>query len=177
MKKIGTLYLDMDGVIADFFPELVNFYKAKFPHIQHWKDIPSTEDIVKGLSGTDFFYRLPIFPTTKKLLKLIHEMTKGNWSILSTPLKGDERNSIYWKNRWLDKLLEDKELIGVKPQTRNYSHHKFLYAKTHSLPNLLIDDRPQNIEWFIEKGGKGIRYQANESKWNKLITKLEKEIV
>ena len=177
MKKIGTVYLDMDGVLADFFPELVNFYKAKFPHIQHWKDIPSSEDTVRGLSGTDFFYRLPIFPTTKKLLKLVHEMTEGSWSILSTPLRGDERNSSYWKNRWLDKLLEDEELQGVKPQTRIYSHHKFLYAKAHSLPNLLIDDRPQNVDDFIKSGGVGIRYQANESKWSKLITKLEKEIM
>jgi hypothetical protein len=34
--------------------------------------------------------------------------------------------------------------------------------KQTGLPNILIDDRPKNLEKWIAKGGFGIRYQANE---------------
>ena len=114
----------MDGVLANFFKALARLYG-----FQHWKDIPSSEDTVKRLSGTDFFYTLEPFETTKQLLYDVHRLTDGQWAILSTPLRGDERNSAYWKNRWLDKILDDKDLIGVYPKSRHYSHHKFLYAK------------------------------------------------
>lgn len=171
--RIGLVYIDMDGVLANFFKALARLYG-----FQHWKDIPSSEDTVKRLSGTDFFYTLEPFETTKQLLYDVHRLTDGQWAILSTPLRGDERNSAYWKNRWLDKILDDKDLIGVYPKSRHYSHHKFLYAKNvYKKPNLLVDDRPHNLTKFIEQGGIGIRYQADESSYDKLITKLEKELL
>ena len=179
MIKIGMVYIDMDGVLANFFQKLAKLYG-----MHHWKDIPSEEDTVKRLSGTDFFNTLEPFPTTHQLLRDVHWLTEGNWSILSTPLKGDEQNSIYWKNRWLDRILdqvnEPLSIKGVQPLCRFYSHHKHQFAKEKRLlkdvPNLLIDDRPDNIKAFIQQGGVGLRYQADESNYKELITKLGKEL-
>jgi hypothetical protein len=37
-----------------------------------------------------------------------------------------------------------------------------------------VDDRPQNLKLFIEKGqGLGIRYQNNESSYKKFIKKID----
>ena len=169
--RIGMVYVDLDGVLANFFKALAELYGKR-----HWKEIPKEEDTVKRLSGTDFFNTLEPFPTTTTLIKDIHRLTKGSWSILSTPLRGDERNSIYWKNRWLDRILESEDLEGVQPKQRFYSNTKHLYAKANDVPNLLVDDRPHNLRAFEQQGGVGLRYQADESNYDKLITKLEKEL-
>ena len=54
MKKLNTkIYLDMDGVIADFFKALEKRYNVK-----HWKEV-DMEQSVSDLKGTDFFGHIP----------------------------------------------------------------------------------------------------------------------
>lgn len=174
--KPNWTYVDMDGVIADFFKLLALEFG-----VNHWKDIPSQESVIERLKGTDFFSRIPIFPTTVKFLHMIERYTKGRWSILSTPLKGDEENSIKNKDIWLDNLFRyafDKDFN----KKRFYSAHKWKWATLYGeRQNLLIDDRPTNLELFAKpplengvqpKGGLTIRYQANESKMDNLENKL-----
>ena len=181
MKKPNWTYLDMDGVIADFFKLLALEWG-----VNHWKDIPKQEDVIERLKGTDFFSRIPIFPTTVKFLHMIERYTKGRWTILSTPLKGDEENSIKNKDIWLDNLFRyafDKDFN----KERFYSDRKWRWATaitniergrtyyqqgSYGNQNLLIDDRPTNLEEFKEHGGLTIRYQANESKLDNLENKL-----
>jgi len=172
MKKVNWTYVDMDGVIADFFKALALEFG-----VNHWKDIPTQEDVIERLKGTDFFSRIPIFPTTTKFLRMVERHTKGRWSILSTPLKGDEENSSKHKDIWLDNLFGyvfDNDFDKM----RFYSDKKWMWATdTGELysgkPNLLIDDRPTNLEEFKEHGGLTIRYQANESKLDKFENKLK----
>ena len=171
MKKPHTTYIDMDGVIADFFPFLALAFG-----VNHWKDIPTQEEVIERLKGTDFFSRIPIFPTTIKFLHMIERYTKGHWAILSTPLKGDEENSIKNKNIWLDNLFK-YAFDSAFNKKRFYSAHKWKFATLDiygEKPTLLIDDRPTNLEEFKEKGGLTIRYQANESKLDELENKLIK---
>jgi len=40
-------------------------------------------------------------------------------------------------------------------------------------PNVLVDDKPSNIDRWIKKGGIGVLYQANEDSVEELIKKLE----
>ncbi len=156
------LYLDMDGVIADFYTLLSEWFK-----VDHWKEIKTREEILERLKGSSFFSEIPVFDNTYLILDIVDYYSKGNWSILSTPLEGDFDNSVKHKNIWLDKVLGQ---AGIEPKNRFYSHKKELYA----LPNtVLIDDRPQNINDFIKAGGLGIRFQANESYISKLVQKLE----
>ena len=165
-------YVDMDGVIADFFKALALEFG-----VNHWKDIPTQEDVIKRLSGTDFFSRIPIFPTTIKFLHMIERYTKGRWAILSTPLKGDEENSSKHKDIWLDNLF-GYAFNNDFDKKRFYSAYKWKWATTIDWKegrkhNLLIDDRPTNLEEFKNKGGLTIRYQANESKLDKFEQKLK----
>jgi len=167
ITKPNHTYIDMDGVLTPFFEGLA----AEFG-VQHWKDIPTQEDVIERLTGTDFFSRLGIFPTTVRFLHMIEKYTKGRWSILSTPLKGDEENSIKHKNIWLDNVFSyafDNDFN----KKRFYSDHKEKWATLYGeRQNLLVDDRPTNTKAFIAAGGLAIRYQANESKLSNLENKL-----
>ena len=165
-------YVDMDGVIADFFKALALEFG-----VNHWKDIPTQEDVIERLTGTDFFSRIPIFPTTIKFLHMVERYTKGRWAILSTPLKGDEENSSKHKDIWLDNLF-GYAFDNDFDKKRFYSAYKWKWATTIDWKegrkqNLLIDDRPTNLEEFKAKGGLTIRYQANESKLDKFEQKLK----
>ena len=172
MIKPNWTYVDMDGVIADFFKALALEFG-----VNHWKDIPTQEDVIERLSGTDFFSRIPIFPTTIKFLHMVERYTKGRWSILSTPLKGDEENSSKHKDIWLDNLF-GYAFDNDFNKKRFYSDKKWMWATdtgeiSSGWANLLIDDRPTNLEEFKQHGGFTIRYQANESKLDKFEQKLK----
>jgi len=51
-----TIFLDMDGVIADFFGAF-----AKKNNVSHWKSIKQKEKALADLVGTDWFNQLPTF--------------------------------------------------------------------------------------------------------------------
>tara|TARA_R110001606_G_C15162442_1_gene627163 strand:- start:453 stop:785 length:333 start_codon:yes stop_codon:yes gene_type:complete len=103
---------------------------------------------------------------------MIERYTKGRWAILSTPLKGDEQNSSKHKDIWLDNLF-GYAFDNDFNKKRFYSAHKWKWATLYGeSQNLLIDDRPINLEEFKNKGGLTIRYQANESKIDAFENKL-----
>ena len=39
---------------------------------------------------------------------------------------------------------------------------KYAWSVLDGMPNILIDDKPENIKRWQDKGGIGIRYQANQ---------------
>ena len=157
-----TIYVDMDGVIADFFTELAKHYK-----VNHWKDLPDRNESVKGLAGTDFFGRLPKFETSDDLILFINGITNGQWSILSSPLRGDHDNSGFWKRHWLKKH-------NYNPIDAIFTSRKESYArnKEYKTPNILIDDKSENINRWVNAGGIGILYQANENSLEELKIKV-----
>lgn len=155
-----TVYVDMDGVIADFFTEL-----ARTHGVKHWKDIPNKEESILALGGTDFFGRLPKFPTSDELIRFVDDATDGEWCILSAPLRGDYDNSSMWKRVWLDKN-------NYYPSEAIFTSGKQKYATENGQPNILIDDKPENIEAWIKNGGIGIRYQATEDSLDDLKRKV-----
>ena len=156
-----TIYVDMDGVIADFFNEF-----AKVCEVNHWKEIPDKETSLKALAGTDFFGRLPKFDTADDLIDYVDVLTAGTWCILSSPLRGDHENSAVWKRVW----LKDN---NYKPAEAIFTSRKESYATTKDgTPNILIDDRVENINRWVEAGGIGICYQANESDYDDLLEEV-----
>ena len=53
--------------------------------------------------------------------------------------------------------------------------HKYAWSELDRMPNILIDDKPQNIKRWIDAGGVGIRYQANEDDFNEYLVPELKE--
>ena len=152
-----VVYLDMDGVIADFFGGVEKLYG-----VSHWKQLTSDkskdlrQDVIDRITGTNFFETLPKFPSADPLIAMIKKFTGGRFSILTSPLRGDHDNSAKWKKVWINQNIE-------QPDETIVSGRKEKYATTKGTANILVDDRPINIQKWQDKGGYGILYQANKN--------------
>jgi len=162
-----VVYLDMDGVLADFFGGVEKLYG-----VSHWKQLTSDkskdlrQDVIDRITGTNFFETLPKFPSADPLIAMIKKFTGGKFSILTSPLRGDHDNSAKWKKIWINQNIE-------QPDETTVTGRKEKYAITNGTPNILIDDRPVNIQKWQDKGGYGILYQANKDPLSKVSASLE----
>ena len=164
-----TVYLDMDGVLADFFGKVEEVY-----HVDHWKEL-NMDVVIAKIQNTNWFYKLETFPTAKTLVAEIDKMTKGDWGICSSPLRGDTFNSAYWKRVWLTDMALLPEDLSDLVFTQN--KHKYTKDPVDRRPNILIDDKPENVERFNAAGGIGIRFQANQDDLEEyLFVELDKAI-
>ena len=169
-EKQPVIYLDMDGVIADFFGGVEKMYGVK-----HWKELTSVktggelkQEVIDRITGSDFFSTLPKFPSADGLIQLIKSATGGKFSILTSPLIGDHENSAAQKKVWIAKNIERPDEVIVSGRKEKWAKQK------DGTPNILIDDRPVNIERWEAKGGFGILYQANKDSIIKVANELEK---
>ena len=155
-------YVDMDGVLANFFAEYANLAGVT---TGNYKDIPpaKTDPTLDKMVGTDFFNRLPKFPTTDKIIQLVTKEF-GSYKILSSPLRGDHENSKQQKIKWIQREL------AIQPDEIIVVGRKDSYAvQADGTPNILIDDRGKNIEGWRSRGGYGIKYQADEDPLSKVV--------
>ena len=163
------VYLDMDGVLADFFGGVEFLYG-----VEHWKELTNdkTKDLKKQvidrITGTDFFAVLPKFPTADTLIDMVKKFTGGKFSINTSPLRGDHENSAKYKKVWISNNIETPDEIIVTGRKESYAKDKGT-----GTPNILIDDRPVNIERWQSAGGYGILYQANRDSLEKVKKGLE----
>ena len=163
------VYLDMDGVLADFFGGVEFLYG-----VDHWKELTNdkTKDLKKQvidrITGTDFFAVLPKFPTADALIDMVKKYTGGKFSINTSPLRGDHENSAKYKRVWISNNIEQPDEIIVTGRKESYAKDK-----ASGTPNILIDDRPINIQKWQAAGGFGILYQANRDSLEKVKKGLE----
>ena len=149
------IYVDMDGVLADFFGEW-----AKLMQVDHFTDIDKKHDINDALQKIrdtdDFWLRLPILPEAKNLLNLIKQV-KGEYSICTSPL-ADDPNSEKHKRTWVE-----KNLAFFPPKEVFVTHNKPQFATAKDgTPNILIDDYGVNINAWEAAGGMGFKYKDHK---------------
>jgi 5'-nucleotidase len=161
-EKRPEVYLDMDGVLADFFTEY-----AKLAGIEsgNYRDIPpaKTDPTLNKMVGTDFFARLPKFPSADQLVKMTVKLY-GRYHICSSPLRGDHKNSEAQKKIWIQKNLNPQPVdIVITPNKAKWA------KQADGTPNILIDDRGSNISAWEAAGGIGIKYQADENSLQTIV--------
>jgi 5'(3')-deoxyribonucleotidase len=144
------VYIDLDGVLADFRKGIIDWFGDIEPHYDEMVD-------------TNFFETLDKFPTSDQLIDIVVAIF-GKYSICSMPLRGDHDNSAYHKTRWVEQQLspQPEEIIITKRKEK--------YAKG----NILIDDKESNVDGFNKNGGYGILYKAWEHDLNYLMSELHR---
>lgn len=154
-------YLDMDGVIANFFLEAARI--SDTPGVG-WRDM-EFRDIDRALKRIrktpGFFASLPAFPMANTLVQSIVNIT-GECRILSSPLTGYKTCDAE-KRQWLaDNIHYDFDEIII-------TDDKPVYAKG----NVLIDDYGVNVSKWETAGGYGIKYQGDENSISDAIIPLQ----
>jgi len=143
-----TVYVDMDGVLADFEAGYQKLF-GKQPSGES-RDDPN----IARLVGTDFFNTLPKYDTADALIQLVLDHA-GSYSICTAPLRNDHKNSGHWKREWL------AQHISPAPRQIKVNGQKEVYAVgADGVPNVLIDDKPKNIQRWRAAGGIAIEYYA-----------------
>ena len=164
-----TVYLDMDGVMADFFGGVEKMYG-----VDHWKQLTNDKtkdlkkEVIDRITGTNFFATLPKFETADALIDMVKQFTGGKFSINTSPLRGDNANSAKHKKTWIANNIEQPDEIVVTGRKESWATDKGT-----GVPNILIDDRPINIQKWQAAGGYGILYQANRDSLDKVKKGLE----
>lgn len=161
--KKAEIYVDMDGVLADFFGVW-----TKMIGVKNWKDVKDVDGALDKIRNTkDFWINLPLTPNASKLLNSIKKV-KGNYNILSSPLPNDP-NSEPQKREWVKKMLS-----GFAPKRVIITHNKSAYAKQpDGTPNILIDDYGDNISKWESAGGVGIQHSDKSA--DNTVKRLEED--
>jgi len=141
-----TLYLDMDGVLADFNKEYTKYDPLK-------------EDRKKFRSAVlehRIFEKLDFLSDTQELLTHVSKLKDINIEILTSmgtheTVQGDAAKS--QKIKWLN----EKNI----PYRANFSRSKEEKAKWATGTSILIDDSVGCISPFVEAGGHGILHTTS----------------
>ena len=151
----GEIYVDMDGVLADFFDSW-----AKLMKVDKWWNINkqhNIDDALQKIRDTDnFWLNIPLTPNAKNLLNLIKQV-KGSYNICSSPLPGDPKSEPH-KREWIK-----KHLAFFPPKNIYITHNKEQFAvQKDGTPNILIDDYGVNIRKWEESGGIGFKHKDHK---------------
>ena len=161
----SEIYVDMDGVLADFFGEWKKLVG------KDWRELgkDEIEPALKKIRDEDkFWLNIPLTSNAKKLLGIIKQV-KGDYKILSSPLANDP-NSEPHKREWIKKNLDffpPTEVIITKDKAK--------YATNpDGTPNILIDDYGVNIAAW--EGAGGIGFKHKDHKFERTAKKLKADI-
>jgi len=166
-KKMPHLFLDMDGVQADFFGAW-----AKQHNVKHYKDIEKREDAINELAHSSpeqvykFFRDLDTLPGGMRIIQWL----KANnipYTVLSAPLRGPYSNaSIQAKRDWLDQHNPGTSEHAI------FTGAKYKHALDGGRPNVLVDDFGKYIDGWANAGGIPVKH--SDATTNQTIKQLEK---
>lgn len=146
------LYLDMDGVQADFFGAWANHH-----NVPSYKDIPDPEAAINMLAASGpenvykFFAELDPLPGGMAIIKWLNQHHVP-FTVLSAPLRGEPQASITGKKDWLDKYNPGTSQYAI------FTSKKFTYALKDGHPQVLVDDFGRYLTAWDEAGGIAIKH-------------------
>lgn len=153
-EKKPHLYLDMDGVQADFFGAWANKLG-----VDHWKAIDDKEKEINILAHStpeevyDFFRNLK---PLKGGMELVAWLKKNNipFTVLSAQLRGPYGDaSIQAKKDWLDQYNPGTSANAI------FTQNKHKYAIKNDVPNVLVDDYGKYLNAWSAAGGIAIKHE------------------
>lgn len=165
-NNMPHLFLDMDGVQADFFGKW-----AEEHNVEHYKYIPHFEKAIEELANSnpdrvrEFFSTLEPLPGGKVIVNWL-KTNRIPFTVLSAPLRGPYyKDSIQGKKEWLDKYLPGYSSTAI------FTRDKYKFAKINGVTNVLVDDFGKYINEWVEAGGIGVKHENENT--NRTIQRLE----
>lgn len=154
-----TIYIDMDGVVADFDRAVIQRHNPTPQDIEYSKNNqrwPKTiwQQIIKD----PHFYRdLPKMPQADRMITIARRFrdTLG-WNLYmltAIPKDNDIPDCIQDKILWMNQHYPD-----IPVRFGPYSQDKQFHAKPG---DILVDDKPSNIEQWRNRGGTAIQVTEN----------------
>lgn len=172
VEKMPHLYLDMDGVQADFFGAW-----AKKHGVEHWKSIKDKEKEIEQLANSsakevyDFFKNLAPLKGGMKIIQWLHQ-NKIPFTVLSAPLRGPySEASKQAKRDWLDEFNPGTSGNAI------FTSSKFKYAIKDGQPQVLVDDFGPYLQKWSDAGGIAVKHEdeyEDPNSANSTIRQLEK---
>lgn len=165
--QIPHLYLDMDGVQADFFGSWADMHG-----VSHYKEIPHPEDAINELASSSpekvysFFRDLKPLNGGMRIIKWLH-VNKIPFTVLSAPLRGPyAENSKDGKRDWLDQYNPGTSQNAI------FTSKKFQYAIKNGQPQVLVDDFGPYLNKWSDAGGIAVKH--DNASTDHTISELEK---
>ena len=157
-KELNYIFVDMDGVLCDFLRGCESYLGHPLTN----DDKGHTEyDLRKEeLTNKRLFANLPPMVDMYDLLAYIKH-TGVKWEILTAAGLVNRDLVVYDKNEWIKRYVDPSVVVNCTFT----GSQKAAYAMEG---NVLIDDRPKNIEAWENAGGIGILHTSAKETINKL---------
>ena len=152
-QEMPHLYLDMDGVQADFFGEWADMH-----NVPHYKQIPDPEAAINELAASgpekvyNFFRRLKPLHGGQAIIRWLRR-NQIPFTVLSAPLRGEGPSSVQAKKDWLDEHNPGASAHAI------FTSKKFKYAMSNGQPNVLVDDYGKYLNMWSDAGGTAIKHE------------------
>ena len=160
------IYLDVDGVLANFDQGLIN---AGIPAQPYYKSVPRSEwtleqveedkRVVFEMTRPGFFRNLPLMDDAKELWNFAAPFRP----VVLTARPGLETRGVEVaaeKRAWIEehfgKIEDDQFICCLRSEKQNFIGH------TPHPHQILVDDMVENIEAWNKEGGIGIVHQSAE---------------
>ena len=167
-QPVPHLYLDMDGVQADFFGAW-----AEYEKVHHYKDITDPEEAILRLANSGsasvekFFATLKPLPGGQRIIAWLHQH-KIPFTVLSAPLRKEGAASIKGKKIWLDRYNPGTSSTAI------FTSAKYKYAlDKNQQPSVLVDDFGKYLDAWSGAGGIAVKHEdANTDATISALTKI-----
>lgn len=153
-KEVPHLYLDMDGVQADFFGAW-----AEKHGVPHWKAIKDKEGEIEELANSSpeqvyqFFRDLKPLKGGQEIIAWLNKH-KIPFTVLSAPLRGPYADaSKQAKKDWLDEFNPGTSGNAI------FTSAKYKYAMNNGKPNVLVDDFGPYLQKWSDAGGIAVKHE------------------
>lgn len=159
-----NIFLDMDGVVADFDAAARAIIGYSHPADQRWPD----SEWQKIKNHPRFYRDLPLMPDAEHLVTTVMTLSQRSGHDVKFLTAIPRDNDFPWA--FEDKVIWKQQYFGGIPIWFGpYSHDKRCWAAPGEI---LIDDRRINIEQWREAGAIGILHTGDVYKTLQQLTEI-----